>query len=210
MNLLFQLIGHGLLAGMAATAAAQDAAAHEVILMRHGDKDSKRGDYNLSPAGFQRALALARLIPACFGKPSGITTFELDPRSSKNARSYQSAVPLGVVTGVNIRIAEGSLRDSFGIGQRLRQARADQDSRTVLFWEHRRMPELARGLGWGAMPPIADNDFDQMIVFRFSAPGAVPEVTTYRQSELFRRSCFLNATMPRATEPSASVLPQRP
>jgi acid phosphatase (class A) len=207
MNAPSRLIRFWPLTLTVAMAAGPAAAAHEVILMRHGDKDSQRGDYNLSAIGFQRALALARLIPACFGKPSAITTFYLDPESSKNARSYQSAVPLGVATGVNIRIAKGSLSDSYGEGQGLRQAPLGPESRTVLFWEHRRMPELARGLGWAAMPPIDNNDFDQMFVFRFAAPGAVPEVTTYRQSEQFRRPCFLNATTPWSVPPSAFLTP---
>ena len=38
--------------------------AAEVILVRHGDKDIQRGDFNLSPTGFLRAIALGRLIPA--------------------------------------------------------------------------------------------------------------------------------------------------
>ena len=200
------------LAGISAAvvAPAVSSQAHEVIVMRHGDKDSHRGDYNLSPAGFQRSLALARLIPACFGKPTAITTFYLDPDTSKNARSYQSAVPLGVATGVNIHIAEASLTDSFGVGLQLRQAQLPQNSRIVLFWEHRRIPELARGLGWGAMPPIADNDFDQMIVFRFPSPGAVPEVTSYRQSDQFQRPCFLQASVPWRVEQTPPITAQQP
>ncbi len=162
----------------------------EVILLRHGDKDPQRGDYNLSPAGFARSIALARLIPACFGSPTAITTFYLDPDSSKNARSYQSAVPLGVATGVNIQIAEASLTDSYSVGRALR-ARADRrGERLVLFWEHRRMPELARGLGWPAMAAIPEDDFDQMLVFRYDAPEAPPRVSRYRQSDLFARACF--------------------
>jgi hypothetical protein len=50
-------------------------------------------------------IALARLIPARFGSPTGITTFYLDPNTSKNARSCQNAVLLAVATGVNISIA---------------------------------------------------------------------------------------------------------
>jgi hypothetical protein len=172
------------------------AAAMEVILMRHADKDTRRGDYNLSPSGFRRAVALATLIPACFGKPDRITTFYLDPRTSKNARSYQSAVPLAVATGVNIRIAEASRLDSFGEGQRLRQQADGPAERVVLFWEHRRMPELARGLGWDGMPAIAEDDFDQLIVFRLARPGGIPQVWRYRQSELFERPCYREAESP--------------
>ena len=169
------------------------ASALEVILVRHGDKNVGDGNYNLSPLGFQRSVALASMIPACFGKPDRIITFFLDPITSKNARSYQSAVPLAVATGVNIRIDEDSRMDSFNQGQRLRQATDAANKRVVLFWEHRRMPELARGLGWDGMAEIANEDFDQLILFRFAAPGAVPEIQRYSQSELFTRPCYRQA-----------------
>jgi hypothetical protein len=90
--------------GLVLTGAWAHATPAQVILIRHGDKDSQRGDYNLSPRGFDRALRLGRMIPACFGTPNQIRTFELDPVSSKNSRSYQTAVPLAVATGVNIGI----------------------------------------------------------------------------------------------------------
>ena len=186
----------------------------EVILVRHGDKDVQRGDYNLSPQGFQRAVALATLIPACFGRPTRITTFYLDPISSKNARSYQTAVPLAVATGVNIGIDEASRLNSFDQGQRLREAASSTKERVVLFWEHRRMPELARGLGWDAMPEIANDDFDQLILFRFAAAGAVPEVQRYSQRDLFQRRCYRQGSgvLPGGpiTPPSAAPSPSKP
>jgi len=167
--------------------------AMDVILMRHAEKDVRRGDYNLSPNGFQRSIALASLIPACFGQPSRIITYYLDPATMKNARSYQSAVPLAVATGLDISIDQTSPMDSFAQGQALRQSPSGTTERVVLFWEHRRMPELARGLGWDAMPETANDDFDQLILFRFAGPGAVPEVQRYSQRELFQRPCYRQA-----------------
>jgi hypothetical protein len=61
-----------------------------VLLLRHGHKGGEAGNYNLSPQGFERALALAALLPRCFGRIGKIRTFYLDPESSKNARSYQT------------------------------------------------------------------------------------------------------------------------
>ena len=176
-----------------ASPVALPASAMDVILMRHAEKDVRRGDYNLSPNGFQRSIALASLIPACFGQPSRIITYYLDPVTMKNARSYQSAVPLAVATGLEISIDQSSRMDSFDQGQALRQAPSGTTERVVLFWEHRRMPELARGLGWDAMPEIANDDFDQLILFRFAAPGAVPQVQRFSQRELFKRPCFRKA-----------------
>ena len=66
--------------------------------------------------------------------------------------------------------------------------------RVVLFWERRRLPELLRGLGWDAMPEIANDDFDQLILFRFATPGAVPVVKRYSQRELFQRPCYRQAS----------------
>ena len=183
----------------------QHAPALEVILVRHADKDTSRGDYNLSPRGFQRAIQLARLIPGCLGAPSSITTFVLDPRTSKNARSYQTAVPLAVATGVPIQLALQSVESSEAVGRQLRQRRGASSERLVLIWEHQRMPELARGLGWPAMPPIADEDFDQLYVFRFRGDQAPPAVSRYRQSAFWERSCFRNAPLPWEMPPAAPL-----
>jgi hypothetical protein len=169
----------------------------QVILLRHGDKlASGDGNYNLSISGFLRALNLARLIPACFGTPTHIRTFFLNPSSSKNARSYQSAVPLAVATGVNISIAQVSERDSFLDGQEILHQPLYRNGNVVLFWEHRRMPALARGLGWTTMPAIGPMEFDQIFLLRYDSPGAAPKVESLREEELFQAPCFLEASSP--------------
>lgn len=162
-----------------------------VVLMRHGHKGADGSNYNLSPQGFERAIALASLLPRCFGRPSQIRTFYLDPISSKNARSYQTAVPLAVATGVNIAIDLASREDSFHSGRHILTAAAYDGSRVVLFWEHRRMPQLAAGLGWPAMKPIADDDYDQLIVLRYRPSQQRPEVRLYSQAQLLdgRQHC---------------------
>ena len=75
----------------------------------------------------------------------------------------------------------------------------------VLFWEHRRMPALARGLGWDGMAPVDDQDFDQMFVFRYRSPLASPEVRQYRQSQLFQEPCSRQARLPWESQPTAPV-----
>jgi hypothetical protein len=52
------------------------------------------------------------------------------------------------------------------------------------------MPLLARGLGMPAMQPISNDDFDQILVFRYASPTAVPKVQLYRQSELLLQPCY--------------------
>lgn len=155
-----------------------------VLLLRHGHKSGEAGDYNLSPQGFERAIALASLLPRCFGRPSQIRTFDLDPESSQNARSYQTAVPLAVATGVNISIDIGSRENSFRSGRHILTDPFFAGRRVVLFWEHRRLPELAAGLGWPTMAPIGSDDFDQLIALRYRPAEPQPEVTHYSQSRL--------------------------
>ena len=184
------------LAGLALVPPVQSRPA-QVLLMRHGHKDPAGHHYNLSPAGFQRAQALASVIPACFGTPTQITTFAFNPDTSKNARSYQTAVPLAVASGVNIRLDRTSLLDSKRSGERLLQDLALQGGLLVLFWEHRHLPELAAGLGWPAMPPIADDDFDTLYRFTYAQGSSIPLVTRYSQAALLDGSQRCSALTPR-------------
>ena len=155
-----------------------------VVLMRHGHKGPGGSNYNLSAQGLERAIALASLLPQCFGRPSQIRSFYLDPISGKNARSYQTAVPLAVATGVDIAIDLASREDSFQSGRQILTDPSVAGGRVVLFWEHRRLPQLAAGLGWPTMAPIADDDFDQLVVLRYRPSLMQPEVRTYSQAQL--------------------------
>ena len=176
---------------MAPLAPSAKATPELVVLMRHGHKGPGGTNYNLSAQGFERAIALASLLPRCFGRPSQIRSFYLDPLSNKNARSYQTAVPLGVATGVDIAIDLGSREDSFRSGRNILTDPTVAGGRVVLFWEHRRLPQLAAGLGWPAMAPIADDDFDQLVVLRYRPPLQQPEVRVYSQAQLLdgRQRC---------------------
>jgi hypothetical protein len=172
----------------------------QLILLRHGDKDPSRSDYNLSPKGFLRAIALGRLLPACFGPVERIGTFELNPSDQQNARSYQTAVPLAVATGVPIQIFWGSRDDSSLVARQLLEDPAFEGRSVVLFWEHQRMPLLAQALGWPGMEAIDDNDFDQLILLRFSGdtPGS-PQVQLLSQRQLFKSACFRKGLSPLPT-----------
>ena len=161
----------------------------QVLLLRHGDKDSERGDYNLSPLGFERSMQLGRLIPACFGAPTSIGVYEFDPVTAKNARSYQTAVPLAVSTGLNINSIRGSRANSFAAGQRVLQDKSLAGAKAVFIWEHRHLPDFAKGLGWGAMAPIAPNDYDQLVVLTWPSPKAPPQVQLFSQKDLLQRPC---------------------
>ena len=175
--------------GLVFTGAWAHATPAQVILIRHGDKDSQRGDYNLSPKGFERALRLGRMIPACFGAPNQIRTFELDSISGKNSRSYQTAVPLAVATGVNIGIVMGSTTSSERFGREVLDSKTFDGNKAVFFWEHRHLPDLAKGLGMGSMAPIDAEDFDLLVLLSYPAGSKTPKVERLSQQELFKRAC---------------------
>ena len=168
----------------------------EVILLRHGDKDRVRGDFNLSPKGFRRAVNLGRLLPACFGPIDQIGSYMFTVGSQKNVRSFQTAMPLAVATGINIVMFTDSANNSFGNGAELLKAEWAQGKKFVLFWEHRRIPELAAALGWDGMDPIDNDDFGGLYRLRYGPGNFVPDVTVARQSDLFQKQCFLQADSP--------------
>ena len=181
----------------------------QVLLLRHGDKDSERGDYNLAPKGFERSIQLGRMIPACFGEPTSIGVYEFDPVSAKNARSYQTAVPLAVNTGINIEMIRGSRANSLAAGQRVLHDKSFAGARAVFIWEHRNLPDFAKGLGWGAMAPIAADDYDQLVVLTWPSASAPPQVQQFSQKELLTRPCSqirLSSLGATAIEPPSSGL----
>ena len=175
----------------------------EVLLLRHGHKDTVRGDSNLSPQGLVRMEAMARVITACFGAPTQLRVYPFDRLTGKNARSYQSAVPLAVATGLTIALAEGAPTDSEQEGRSILSDPSANDGRLVMIWEHRRLPDLARGLGWGTMPPIADDDFDRLELLRYGPGSVTPTVERYSQSRLLSNNCVREAE---AANPAAGVV----
>lgn len=192
--------------------ACQTAAAtpREVLLLRHGHKDTVRADSNLSPQGLQRMLALARAIPACFEPPTRLRVYPFDRLTGKNARSYQSAVPLAVATGLTISVAEGADTQSEQIGRLLLNDPDLDGGRVVMIWEHRHLPDLARGLGWTSMPAIADDDFDRLDALRYSPGSATPSVVRFSQSQLLSTACAQAALAEAVNPASARVIVPAP
>jgi len=175
------------LAALTATcleSAATRAQPQQILLMRHGHKLALPSDHNLSPIGFQRAIALASLVPGCFGMPTHIDTYAFDPLTGENARSYQTAVPLAVASQIDIRIRLDSMAESSKAGATILIDPRYNGANIVLFWEHRHLPMLAQGLGWPSMPPIEDDDYDLIYQLNYSGPGAAPTVRQWSQSAL--------------------------
>ena len=173
-----------LLGGSAATATPT-----QVILVRHGEKDRQRADNNLTPKGLERAIRLGHTIPACFGAPTKIRVFQLDPITNKHGRSYQTAVPLAVNTGVNIGIFMESKEKSRDIGELVRSSPEFDREKVVIFWQRHLLPELASGLGFPTMAPIDAEDYDPIFVLTYNGESREPKVKRLSQAELFRSPC---------------------
>lgn len=168
-----------------------------VVLIRHGHKDQPdpeavQHNYNLSDAGFVQALQLSVLVPACLlkGRPLHLGAYGFDASTGKNARSYQTLVPLAVSSGRNIELFADAPDHSTTIGRRLRNDSRLTGSVLLLAWEHRRLPDLARGLGWDAMPSVDDADFDQLWLLRYDADAEAPGVEVLSQQALRASPCF--------------------
>lgn len=176
-----------------------------VVLLRHGHKDSpvdQESNYNLSRMGLVDALQLGHMLMACVVPegPLHLASYSFNDRSGKNARSYQTLVPLAVFTGRNIRVFPNADERSERIGQELVAAPEFEGGTVVMAWEHRRLPALARGLGWSRMPRINNDDFDGLWLLWYSGAQGDPAVSQLSQAELRRQDCF------RASRPSGHPL----
>ncbi|MBM5800096.1 MAG: phosphatase PAP2 family protein [Cyanobacteria bacterium K_DeepCast_35m_m2_023] len=165
-----------------------------VVLLRHGHKlpmGEERVNYNLSETGFLQAFSLSHVLLACLlkGQPLQLVSYGFDPISGKNARSYQTLVPLAVASGVNIRLFEDAATGSEAAGCTLLKDPGYAGAWVVAAWEHRRLPELARGLGWPTMPVIASDDFDGLWVLDYFRGSTRPRVTVLSQQQLAASSC---------------------
>jgi len=113
------------------------------------------------------------------------------PSPAKTPAAIQSAVALAVATGVNIRVETGSESDSSLAGQPILADPANDGGLVVVFWEHRRLPLLASGLGWPAMPAMDDDNFDALDLLRYDTGSNAPSELRFSQAQLLesRQSC---------------------
>lgn len=70
-----------------------------ILILRHAESPKDSGDPNLPPEGYQHAFALARFIPAEFGKPDLLFATR---KSRTSNRPVETLTPASQVTGVSI------------------------------------------------------------------------------------------------------------
>ena len=130
-----------------------------VVLIRHGHKDAPGGsdhsgtaNYNLSSIGLAQAQRLAAVVPTCLqeSRPLHLISHGFHPDSGKNARSYQTLVPLAISSGVNIRMLPEAEADSRGSGNRLLADPQYGGGVMVIAWgpSPKAAPEVTHRLCW--------------------------------------------------------------
>jgi phosphohistidine phosphatase SixA len=132
---------------------------HIVMIIRHGEKPDVSGDPDLSPRGFERARALAKVIPDHFSMPD----FLIATKKTKGSnRPAETITPLSEAIHETI---ESTYKDD-EYAQVAHEVLTDPkfDGKNVLIaWHHGKIPELAKALGVTNVPDKWDSKvFDRV------------------------------------------------
>ena len=139
------------------TAAVADQATTTVVLSRHAEKvpDGSR-DPELTDEGRARAERLAFTVAEL-----GVTTVYSTPFE----RTKDTAAPTAAAAGVETTIVDVA---GDHIGDMVRRLRSDHQGETLLVVGHSNtVPEIVAGLGCDDVPPIADDEYDELWIVSF-------------------------------------------
>ena len=126
-----------------------------ILIIRHGEKpgdpdkeDKKNKDPNLSPRGYERAAALAHVIPDNFVRPDYLFATH---KSAHSLRPIETITPLSNALHENIE--EEFKDDGFAALARKVLTDGKYANKVVLIsWHHGKIPELAHALGASDAP----------------------------------------------------------
>jgi len=146
---------------------------HLVLIIRHAEKPDDTGgekDPNLSARGYERAAALATVIPEHFPRPDCLIATK---RSKGSNRPVETITPLAKALHVEI---ESSLNDA-EVDQLAHELLTDPKyaGKTVLIaWHHGKIPALAKDLGVTAVPDKWNSEvFDRVWEISFDGDAVV-------------------------------------
>jgi phosphohistidine phosphatase SixA len=148
------------LAISSSTSAAQPAVARAstILLVRHAEKAGSAGDVGLSAAGQARAVRLAAMLK------------DADVRhifTSDLLRTRETAAPLARQRGIS-----GHVMRAAAIDDLVARLRALPAGAVALVVHHSNtVPKIAEGLGIGKVAPMAEDEFDRLLVVTRSADG---------------------------------------
>lgn len=159
------VIAAGAWLALAAVATAQppSAGTTTVFLVRHAERVSMTDpDSPLSDAGHARAQALAQLLA-----DAGVTAII----TSDRLRTQQTAAPLAEARRLRAEVLPADQLDA--VVARIRSGRGG----TILVVHHSNtVPALAETLG-AAIPPIADDEYDRVVMLTLPAEGPARALT---------------------------------
>jgi|SRR6185312_5728431 len=128
-----------------------------VILVRHAEKELVTiEDPPLAPAGERRAERLAQM----FGTASGPGHIE-GIYVTNARRTQQTAAPLAARLGIRPSVLPASTSSSSVASQVLREHRG---ARALIVGHSNTVPEIVKALSGEDVPPIADDDYDNVYV----------------------------------------------
>ena len=137
-----------------------------VVLVRHGEKQGGE-DPALTPAGEARAAALAQLVR---GLPLGAVY------STPTRRTRATAEPAARAAGLAVRLEDAGEATAQAFAARVLAAHRGE---VVLVVGHSNtLPALAEAFGGGPLAPVADAEFDRLVVVTVPAQGAPRRVVS--------------------------------
>jgi broad specificity phosphatase PhoE len=128
-----------------------------VILVRHAEKELVTiEDPPLAAAGEHRAEQLAQM----FGTPGGLGHIE-GIYVTNTRRTQQTAAPLAARLGIRASVLPASTSSASVASQVLREHRG---GRALIVGHSNTVPEIVKALSGEDVPPIADDEYDNVYV----------------------------------------------
>jgi broad specificity phosphatase PhoE len=149
---------------------AVQAQASTIILVRHAEKVSASGDPALTPAGAERALALARAL-------SGVHLASII--STQFQRTRLTAAPAAAAAGLETTIIEasGKIGDDAGAVARVINA-LPQGSAVLVVGHSNTLGPIIAALGGPATADLCDGEYGTMFILE--RPGAAARASLVR------------------------------
>jgi hypothetical protein len=160
-----------------------------IVFLRHGEKPAK-GLGQLTPQGFNRAIALSTLLPAKFGKPDFLFAPDPAQKVGDAGGSFNYVRPLATIEPTAIALGM-PVQTPFGFSE-INKLNAEltepKYAKATIFvaWEHgyeqKAVANLVKQFGGdGAqVPRWAGADFDSLYVVTITRAAGQPATVTFR------------------------------
>jgi len=145
----------------------------KVVIIRHGEKPEV-GD-NLNCAGFNRSLALPKVLYDKFGTASTIYVPTIKAGSeTKPVRMFQLITPYAVKYNL-------AINSSYPVDGHKDLAKEIKklDGVVLVVWEHDNIPKIAKSLGVKSVPNWPGTDFDSIWIITYK--NGVATLTTDKE-----------------------------